>query len=43
LKLAGPDAIHIALALSRDAKLITFDARLADAARSRGTAVVIPG
>ncbi len=43
LKLAGPDALHLAVAMNHDAALITFDTRLAAAARVRGAPVFLPG
>jgi predicted nucleic acid-binding protein len=42
LKLAAPDALHLASAMVADAALVTFDARLADAARATGAQVVQP-
>lgn len=42
LKLAGPDALHLAMATNHGAELVTFDARLAEAARALGAAVVMP-
>jgi predicted nucleic acid-binding protein len=41
--LSGPDALHLALAANRDHRLVTFDMRLAAAARLRGLGVVTPG
>ncbi len=42
-KLAAPDALHLASAINLDARLVTFDARLADAAAMRRVRVVAPG
>lgn len=42
-KLSGPDALHLALSANRDHQLVTFDMRLAEAARRRGARVVVPG
>jgi predicted nucleic acid-binding protein len=41
--LAAPDALHLAIASNRGHTLITFDQRLADAARMRGAPVATPG
>ena len=41
-KLAAPDAIHLAFAANREMALVTFDARLADAARMKNVTVVTP-
>jgi len=38
-KLTAPDALHLASAINAGAKLVTFDERLAEAARSRGADV----
>jgi predicted nucleic acid-binding protein len=38
-KLAAPDALHLASAINLGASLVTFDARLAEAARMRGARV----
>lgn len=40
LALRKPDAVHVAMAQRVDAKLATFDAKLADAARRTGLAVL---
>jgi predicted nucleic acid-binding protein len=40
LTLRAPDAIHIALAQRRGAELLTFDKRMAAAARALGTKVI---
>jgi uncharacterized protein len=37
------DALHIAIAQRTDALLVTFDQRMAAAARALGTPVVVPG
>ena len=42
-KLAGPDALHLAGAMEAGASLVTFDERLAAAAREYGVDVVVPG
>ena len=42
LKLAAPDALHLASAMIADATLVTFDERLAKAARACGAWVVEP-
>jgi predicted nucleic acid-binding protein len=42
-KLAAPDALHLASAVNIDATLVTYDARLAEAARLRSVGVVAPG
>ncbi len=42
LKLAGPDALHFAMPTNHGAELVTFDARLAEAARALGAAVFMP-
>jgi len=42
LKLAGPDALHLAMASRHNAQLITLDARLAEAARRRNVPIFIP-
>lgn len=39
-KLSGPDALHLALSSNRGLRLVTFDERLAGAARMHGAAVV---
>lgn len=39
-KLLAPDALHLASTIRADAALVTFDDRLADAARGRGVEVV---
>lgn len=41
-KLAGPDAVHLASAVNLGATLVTFDQRLADAARGLGAEVSTP-
>jgi uncharacterized protein len=41
-KLAAPDALHLASALNLGATLVTFDQRLAEAARGRGAKVLTP-
>lgn len=41
-KLAAPDALHLATAINLGATLATFDQRLAEAARTKGAAVVTP-
>lgn len=41
-KLAAPDALHLASTINLGATLVTFDFRLAEAARGRGAAVVTP-
>lgn len=42
-KLAAADALHLASAVNLDATLVTFDARLAEAAQVRGVGVLVPG
>ena len=42
LKLSAADALHLALSADGDHRLVTFDLRLAEAARARGYAVEIP-
>lgn len=42
-KLAAADALHLASAINLGATLVTFDQRLAEAARARGAAVATPG
>ena len=42
LKLSSADALHLALSADGDHRLVTFDLRLAEAARARGYAVEIP-
>ena len=42
LKLRTPDALHLAICLRIDAKLVTHDAGLAEVARARGAVVVQP-
>jgi uncharacterized protein len=42
LKLRTPDALHLAICLRIDAKLVTHDGGLAEAARARGAVVVKP-
>jgi hypothetical protein len=42
-KLAAPDALHLAMTLKHGLQLVTFDERLAEAARRSGAAVVVPG
>jgi predicted nucleic acid-binding protein len=42
LKLSAADALHLALSAHGDHCLVTFDERLAEAARARGFAVEIP-
>ncbi|MGJ0454481.1 MAG: PIN domain-containing protein [Methylocystis sp.] len=39
-KLATPDALHLASAINLEASLVTFDARLKEAAAMRGMRVV---
>lgn len=41
-KLAAPDALHLAAAINLDASLVTFDARLAEAAVMRGVRTIVP-
>jgi predicted nucleic acid-binding protein len=41
-KLAAPDALHLASVINLDATLVTFDERLAEAARMRGASVAAP-
>lgn len=41
-KLAAPDSLHLASAINLGATLVTFDARLAAAARMRSAGVVVP-
>jgi uncharacterized protein len=38
-KLAAPDAIHLATAINSGSRLVTFDDRFGESARSRGVAV----
>ncbi len=42
LKLSAPDAIHLAIAITGGAPMVTFDQRLAEAARSVEHPVVMP-
>ncbi|MFO1116280.1 MAG: type II toxin-antitoxin system VapC family toxin [Beijerinckiaceae bacterium] len=42
-KLAAPDALHLAATVNLRARLVTYDERLAAAARLRGLQVVSPG
>lgn len=42
LKLGAPDALHLAIAITIDAPLVTFDHRLARAARRVGHPVAVP-
>ena len=42
LKLSAADALHLALSADSGHSLVTFDQRLADAARARGYPVEIP-
>lgn len=42
-KLAAPDALHLACVINIGATLVTFDQRLAEAAKGRGVAVTTPG
>lgn len=42
-KLSAQDALHLAIAANREHHLVTFDARLADAARVKSVSVVSPG
>lgn len=42
MKLSAQDALHLGLAISANAILVTFDNRLADAARLMGHSVVVP-
>ena len=42
LKLSAADALHLALSADGDHRMVTFDLRLAEAARARGYAVEIP-
>ncbi|WP_159732461.1 type II toxin-antitoxin system VapC family toxin [Methylosinus sp. Ce-a6] len=42
LKLSAPDALHLALCENRDYTLVTFDMRLAEAARRRGAKTIAP-
>ena len=42
-QLAGPDALHLAIASNHGHTLVTFDQRLANAARMRGVQIVEPG
>ncbi len=39
LKLSAADALHLAVCAVNDCRLVTFDVRLADAARMRGVSV----
>ncbi|MGP0060221.1 MAG: PIN domain-containing protein, partial [Beijerinckiaceae bacterium] len=39
-KLAAADALHLAAAMNAGASLVTFDGRLAEAARMQGVGVV---
>jgi predicted nucleic acid-binding protein len=41
MKLAAPDALHLASAMNADAILATLDARLAEAARGQGVEVAL--
>jgi len=41
-KLSAPDALHLAVTLNHGFQLVTFDARLADAARLLGSSVITP-
>ena len=41
-KLLAPDALHLASAMQAGATLVTFDARLASAARDYRTNVIVP-
>jgi len=43
LKLNAPDALHLAIAMADDLPIVTFDERLAAAARSLKHRVVVPG
>ncbi|HEY8063223.1 MAG TPA: type II toxin-antitoxin system VapC family toxin [Methylosinus sp.] len=42
LKLSAPDALHLALCENRDYTLVTFDLRLAEAARRGGAKTIAP-
>lgn len=42
-KLAAPDALHIAMAAHMDLALVTFDQRMANAARIHDISVIMPG
>lgn len=42
LKLSVPDALHLAMAMTDGTTLVTFDERLADAAKTLGHPVIIP-
>jgi len=42
-KLAAPDALHLAITLKHGPQLVTFDERLAEAARRCGAAAVVLG
>jgi uncharacterized protein len=42
-KLAAPDSLHLASSIKLGATLVTFDERLAAAARMRGAEVLTPG
>ncbi len=42
LKLSGQDALHLGLAISANAVLVTFDQRLADAAQQISHSVLVP-
>jgi uncharacterized protein len=43
LKLNAPDALHLAIARADDVPLVTFDQRLAAAARAVNHRVIVPG
>ena len=43
LKLRAPDALHLAMVVADGSTLVTFDDRLAEAARAVSCPVVIPG
>jgi uncharacterized protein len=42
LKLAAPDALHLAIAMLNGLTLVTFDTRLADAAKALSHPAVVP-
>ncbi len=42
LKLSVPDALHLAMAMTDGTTLVTFDERLADAAKTLGHPVIVP-
>jgi hypothetical protein len=42
LKLSAADALHLALSAEGSHCLVTFDIRLAEAARARGSSVEVP-